>query len=449
MLLNIARSFARESRLRSSSLLRLGYCFSSSADASSYPRVFSWGEGTSGQLGNGCTTDPSGETGGLSGVAGTPGYTEKFPIEIMQLDSHDPDQSIVHIAAAGDGSGALTASGQLFLWGNNAKGTLGPIEEDRPNFVWPYLVDSGGVAFKSFSMSAQHCVAISTDGQVYTWGQNASSLGGPLAMFQGIFGPAKCKGLGHSDGASTMHPTLVEFPVSEDLKFTQVSCGDEHTLALTEDGEVWVWGSGEYGRLGNGWHSDALTPEPVEVLSALSGCKYIACGKAFSAAITDAGALYTWGRNDNGQLGCVGSAGLDVNNMEAIPVSVKIPPLKSISCGFGHSLAITDDGALYGWGMKRRMEPDIVALEEEGVKFVSTACGDRMCAAISDKGKVYSWGKGYITSGTSALRANLPKIVVSDKLQECDVMAIALGKNHLLASALPTRTDTNDDASAE
>ena len=220
MIGSIARIFARESACLSSALRG---CFSSSTTA--HTRVFAWGEGASGQLGNGKNKRPKEE--GVSAPK-VQAYAEKFPVEITQLNDYgDKNQAIVQIDAGGDGSGALTTGGELYLWGSNDRvrfmhfasphvcadighnhlfmtwsltnrcnvghlcsdrrrqevpclaisGALATKEKNMAKILFTHLpncilqVNSGGVKFKSFSMSKQHVAAISTDGKIYTWGQ--------------------------------------------------------------------------------------------------------------------------------------------------------------------------------------------------------------------------------------------------------------------------------------
>ena len=71
---------------------------------------------------------------------------------------------------------------------------------------------------------------------------------------------------------------------------------------LATDGSVYTWGRGGYGRLG---HGDQETHEVPRLVTALRGIHvtYIACGFAFSAAVTSERGVYTWGTGDCGRLG--------------------------------------------------------------------------------------------------------------------------------------------------
>ncbi len=101
-------------------------------------------------------------------------------------------------------------------------------------------------------------------------------------------------------------------PVSG-VKFINVQTGSEHSLALTDSGDIYSWGSNYYGQLGLGTSGSGTnkdTPQKVTV----NGVKFtdIAVGVSHSLALTDTGVLYSWGVNEYGQLG-LGTSGTDTN----------------------------------------------------------------------------------------------------------------------------------------
>ena len=100
-----------------------------------------------------------------------------------------------------------------------------------------------------------------------------------------------------------------------------VACGYDHTLVVTEEGEMWAWGKGAQGRLGLNDEQVRLVPTRLDPqhfahapISAVAACNN------HSAAVTAGGALYTWGKSDAGDIpgsqvpGGLGHAGVDLAN---------------------------------------------------------------------------------------------------------------------------------------
>jgi len=86
----------------------------------------------------------------------------------------------------------------------------------------------------------------------------------------------------------------------------QVSLGQSHSAALTSSGRLFTWGRNGYGQLGDGTTIGKSTPtEITSRINLATGDKIIqvSLGGNHSAALTSSGRLFTWGRNDNGQLG--------------------------------------------------------------------------------------------------------------------------------------------------
>jgi E3 ubiquitin-protein ligase HERC2 len=97
-----------------------------------------------------------------------------------------------------------------------------------------------------------------------------------------------------------MKPTIVGGLLG--LSISQICCGGQHAAVLTQEGIVHTWGRGGFGRLGHGKLDGVEYPREVVSLKH-EKCVQIACGFAYTAAVTDEGILYTWGAGENGRLG--------------------------------------------------------------------------------------------------------------------------------------------------
>jgi alpha-tubulin suppressor-like RCC1 family protein len=141
---------------------------------------------------------------------------------------------------------------------------------------------------------------------------------GPLT--HGMF--AGNGGLGHGDSVSQPKPALVEALANDKIKIKQIEVGNGHMYALSNDGVVYSWGNGEYGRCGNG-KKEQLLPQPIELLQD-KRVVAIASGQLHGLALTDKGDIWAWGKNDAGQLGVGGAILMDLNTMEEFPLLVEL-----------------------------------------------------------------------------------------------------------------------------
>ncbi|KAI4320360.1 hypothetical protein MLD38_033853 [Melastoma candidum] len=131
-------------------------------------------------------------------------------------------------------------------------------------------------------------------GLLQTWGYNEhGQLGRGFS----------CEGLQRAQVIKAYAKFLDEPP--ELVKITQVSCGENHSAAISDKGEVYTWGLGALGQLG---HSSLQSGDkellPRRVV-ALDGkfMRDVACGGVHTCAVTQDGALYAWGSSNIGQLG--------------------------------------------------------------------------------------------------------------------------------------------------
>ncbi|CAA9284795.1 MAG: BNR repeat domain protein [uncultured Chloroflexi bacterium] len=127
-----------------------------------------------------------------------------------------------------------------------------------------------------------------------------------------------------------------------------VAAGENHTLALMADGSVRAWGHNHFGQVGDGTpddfnHEYAFEPVPVQ---GLSGVVAVAAGENHSLAVRSDGSLWAWGSNATCQLGN-GTCGGNRRAPAAVP---GLAGVRAAAGGWKHTLAVTADGGLWGWG---------------------------------------------------------------------------------------------------
>ncbi|KAL6072643.1 RCC1 and BTB domain-containing protein 1 [Balamuthia mandrillaris] len=243
-----------------------------------------------------------------------------------------------------------------------------------------------------------HSCAITTDGKVVSWGFNINcSLLGKRAKLNmsGKFQVSGQLGLGN--------PTLLKRGPSwvtgiEGVPI-QASCGTAHTACLTSLG-VYTWGCNDEGQLGYTPKADqSLRPRLIVFPSQSQICQ-ISCGAHHTAAVSRDGNLFCWGYNKWRQLGIKTSSSV-VAEPTFVPA---LNNVSMVSCGDKHTAAITTKGELYTWGgndfcqlgqgRKPTKGPTKISLEgNKAWKLVYVECGQDNTAVISTGGIVWLAGK--------------------------------------------------------
>jgi len=132
-------------------------------------------------------------------------------------------------------------------------------------------------------------------------------------------------------------------PVGGEGQFSPIVGGGFHTIALKKDGTVWTWGKNDFGQLGDGTTNNSSTP--VKVIG-LSGVKVIAGGQSYTIALKEDGTVWAWGLNDKGQLGY----GTITNRSTPVQVSGLFGVIKIVTGNY-HSIALKADGTVWAWGL--------------------------------------------------------------------------------------------------
>jgi alpha-tubulin suppressor-like RCC1 family protein len=268
---------------------------------------------------------------------------------------------------------------ELWGWGRTNTGQLG-VNNTNTKTV-PVTTFAGGTNWKQISGGYGHTAAIKTDGTLWTWGNNGSGQVG-------------------ANDATTRQTPVTTFIGGNTWK--QVSSGNSHTAAIKTDGTLWIWGSGTNGQLGNN-DSTAHRSTPVTTFAGGTNWKQISGGFACTSAIKTDGTLWTWGRNNYGQLGT------NDTTQRNTPVTTFLGgnTWKQLSCIGGETLlAIKTDGTLWTWGRNtvgqlgvndttNRSTPVTTFLG--GTNWKQVSGGNFHNAAIKTDGTLWTWGTG--TSG--------------------------------------------------
>jgi alpha-tubulin suppressor-like RCC1 family protein len=309
--------------------------------------LYSWGSNLYGQLGQNDT------------------FTLYSPVQVGALTNW------ASVSAGNKFCAAVKTDGTLWTWGLGGNGQLG--QNSIPVTSSPIQVGSltnwRSVAAGNFFS----CVAIKTDGTLWSWG------------FGGV------GQLGQNSTASISSPKQVGALTN----WASVSNGDGLCVAIKTDGTLWTWGSGDAGRLGQ--NSTAYLSSPAQVGALTNWAS--AWGYNFAIAVKTDGTLWSWGFNNVGQLG--------QNNTTTTSSPVQVGALTSwasVSAGNVMGAAIKTDGTLWTWGYgtQGRLGQNNTTAKSSPVQVgaltnwskVSVSASGTFCTAIKTDGTLWSWGSG-------------------------------------------------------
>jgi len=205
----------------------------------------------------------------------------------------------------------------------------------------------------------------------------------------------------------------------QDRRIVSIATSNGHCLALSAEGEVYSWGSGDDGSLGHGDEGSRAVPCWVESLRCI---ERIAAGPyCTSAAVDEKGRLFTWAsasfytdeQDENGELeDFEGPSGLGYD-LDAEIICQLTPKrvdalsqerVVGVALGAGFTLVVTDAGAVFSFGFSRdgglghgSLESEVLprrieALAQTGRRFIAVAAGYCHAPALTEEGELYGWG---------------------------------------------------------
>nr|CAB3265495.1 protein RCC2 homolog [Phallusia mammillata] len=290
---------------------------------------------------------------------------------------------------------------------------------------------------------SNHNIVITPEGKVYSWGRN------------------ECGQLGHGDRDRYDTPR----PIQSLQQYTIVnaSTGKNHTLCLTEGGDVFSFGDNTQGQLGLG-NLSTNVPSPTRIAYHSHPLVEVACGGDFSVLLDCEGNVYSFGSPEYGQLGnntdgqyfAKGNkiAFDNVKSAFRIPLWIEktkggqtIPindvKITSIACGVNHVVALDAKKRVFTWGFggygrlghseqKDEHMPRLVqAFDRTGRGAVQVYAGYSFSLALNEMGSTLFWGlQGSVSNRDSTM---YPKPVAD--LQGWKVRSIGCGHRHTVVAA--------------
>ena len=279
-------ALSQVTRIRTASIVR--HVFALRSDGS----VWSWGEGSAGQLGDGQSVDQ-----------------RLTPAPIPTLSG------VVDISAGVVFGLALLGNQQIKGWGYDQSLALGDgIPKTRS--VPTQLTGLTGVA--KLDRMASHTLALKTDGTVWRLG---------YVPHQTLFPGA----------------TMPFTQIAGLSNVTAIAAGQDFGVALRSDGTVWTWGENQFGQLGGGEPTARQNPQAI---SSLNNIVAIAAGRFFALALRSDGTVWAWGENTYGQRGngATGPGGGAPNQV------IGLTGVTAIASANLQSFAVRNDGTLWFWG---------------------------------------------------------------------------------------------------
>jgi hypothetical protein len=226
-----------------------------------------------------------------------------------------------------------------------------------------------------------HYIARTIDNKIYCWGNNCWAQ--------------LCNGRQDENRVQENNPELNE--LLSDLNITVIKCGAYHSLALTQSGEVYAWGDNYWGQIGCGDNFDKSMPTKVKAFNEIK-IKMISCGYEHSMALTEKGCVYSWGCNQGSRLGIANT----INSNTPKQIQIKDIIIDKITCGSYHSLLLTNNGVIYafghnffgqiGNGIKGDIETPIKLNHEKRFIDIASHWNSNISIALSLDNKYYIWG---------------------------------------------------------
>ena len=331
-------------------------------------------------------------------------YYEFSTMTLTCINGLPPRMKIKHMAVGPEHVIVTTTERQVFSWGHGGYGELG--HGDLANRFSPELVEAlQGKSIATVRCGLGYSVFGSDNGLVLTCGDGSQGC------------------LGHGDWCSTNKPRLVESLLSFDV--VAMASGMSHVVVIGREGQVMSWGDGSHGQLGLGSEESQCTPTIVQIAESVIFTD-VQCGVDGTMLISDVGGVFACGNNENNKLGLNNRQGflmamkniftkteVDGTNIPTPVRALARHRVLSVSMGLYHTAAIVEPGHVITFGKNsegqlgnQNSKPsgnpvEVKALRDKIVTHVQ--CGDHYTLASTRGHELFYWGLRYTLPPSSRL----------------------------------------------
>ena len=300
------------------------------------------------------------------------------------------------VAGGGEHELALENNGLIKAWGLNSQGQLG----DGTTTSSSSPVDVSGLTnVSAVAGGGFHSLAVKSDGTVWAWGSNSDGQLG--------------------DGTTNNSSTPVQVSGLTDVNPNQktIAGGFQNSFAVKTDGTVWGWGTNFAGELGDGTtisrHTPVQVTDPTDGSGFLTNITQVVAGSgtdAFTVALKNDGTVWAWGYNGHGELGD------NTTTNRHTPVQVSgLTNVTAIAARGSFTLALKSDGTIWAWGLNSNGQLGDntttnrhVPVQVSGISNATAiAAGYNFSLAQDNEGDAFAWGdnsSGEIGDGTFTQR---------------------------------------------
>ena len=260
--------------------------------------------------------------------------TQSTPVHLNWFS----DNSIVisQIACGENHTMFLTDDGNVYGVGYNGYRQLGynsSSAQSTPVHLSWFREGENNITISQIACGSNHTMFLTDDGNVYGVGNNYD--------YQ----------IGYSNIGYQSTPRHFSSFITQSKVFSQIACSEDHTMLLTDDGNIYGLGRNNYYQLGHYWTGSQLTPRQLNWFNDNSiVISQIVCGYYHTMFLTDDGNVYGVGSNSNYRLGNTGYQTYDPVLLSWFREGGNNITISQIACGNNYTIFLTDDGNVYGVG---------------------------------------------------------------------------------------------------